>query len=300
MTDELSIIPEPVHVARRDGIFRLSRETTILVEDDTARLGRYLQELLQPATAFALPVARISEQQPAGRNSISLRLDYDAVDLGEEGYELSVSKDEIVIGARTQAGIMYGIQTLRQLFPVAIERTQPSNETMTWEIPCVAIRDQPRFKWRGLMLDCSRTFWSKDYVKRTIRLMSLYKLNRLHLHLTDDQGWRLEIKQHPELTRIGAVFPQKYNEPAERQGYYSQDDIKALVEYGNLHNVTIIPEIEMPGHSLAALACYPELSCAGGPFEIHPFFKGPTIHPDIFCAGNEKTFQLLEDAYGFS
>ena len=147
-------------------------------------------------------------------------------------------------------------------------------------------------------MDCSRTFWSKAFIKRKIRLMSLYKLNRLHLHLTDDQGWRLQIRKHPQLTEIGSKFAPKYQELPERQGYYTQDDIREIVAYAARHHVTIVPEIEMPGHSTAALAVYPDLSCTGGPFEIFPFFKGPGITKDILCAGNEKTFQFLEDVLG--
>ncbi len=292
--DTISIIPKPTTMTTSDGTFTISQKTTIITDKNTVRLAEYVRELFFPATGFAFPVERTSERESDTPNSISLRLMPSMNDIGEEAYELSVSKDRIAVRARTQAGIFYGIQTLRQMLPSEIERTKQAKE-ITWDIPCVEIRDKPRFPWRGLMMDCSRTFWSKSYIKRTIRLMSLYKLNRLHLHLTDDQGWRLEIKKYPELTTIGSMFPKKYKEPLERQGFYSQADIKEIIEYGNLHNVTIVPEIEMPGHSLAFLACYPELSCTGGPFEIHPFFKGPNIHKDIFCAGNEKTFEQLED-----
>ena len=295
LAEIISVIPKPTTMTPSDGTFTLSQETTIVTDENTVRLGKYAKEVLSPATGFVFPVKRISEQKPATRNCISLLLIQNMDNLGEEGYELSVGKDGIAIRARTQAGILYGIQTLRQLLPSEIEKTKPAGKKTTWNIPCLEIQDKPRFPWRGLMIDCSRTFWSEDYIKRTIRLMSLYKLNRLHLHLTDDQGWRLEIKKYPKLTQMGSRFPEKYKEPLERQGYYSQANIKKIIEYGNLHNVTIVPEIEMPGHALAALVCYPELSCTGGPFEIHPFFKGPHIHKDIFCAGNEKTFELLED-----
>jgi hexosaminidase len=145
------------------------------------------------------------------------------------------------------------------------------------------------------MLDCSRTFQSLDYLEKTIDRMAFYKMNILHLHLTDDQGWRLQIKKYPELTGEGARFPEHWKEPASHEGLYTQDQMKELVAYAGARNITIVPEIEMPGHSLAALACYPELSCTGGPFEIHPFLKGPSIHKDIFCAGKEETFRFLED-----
>jgi hexosaminidase len=292
--NSLSVIPKPLNMEPLIGTFSLSKETAIVADTNTIRLAAYAKELFTSATGFEFPLERFSNHKSARRARISLLLAQGISDLGEEGYRLSVRKDGITISANTQAGVFYGIQTLRQLLPSEIERSKPAGR-IKWEIPCVEIKDQPRFPWRGLMLDCSRTFWSKEYIKRTIRLMPLYKLNRLHLHLTDDQGWRLEITKYPKLTTVGARFDVKYKEPPERQGFYSKADMKDIIEYGKLHNVTIVPEIEMPGHSLALLACYPELSCTGGPFEIHPFFKGPHIHKDILCAGNEKTFKVLED-----
>ncbi len=292
--ETISVIPKPHRITHLQGVFTLSQKTVISTDENCVELGKYAQELLSPATGFLMPLEQVSDRKPTRPHSISLRLEPQMDNYGAEGYALSVKKDGISIHASTPAGVLYGIQTLRQLLPAKIESSKPV-ENVAWEIPCVEIKDKPRFPWRGLMLDCSRTFWSKDYIKRTIRLMSFYKLNRLHLHLTDDQGWRLEIKKYPKLTSIGSKFSDKYKEPSERQGFYSQTDIKEIVEYGNLHNVTIVPEIEMPGHTLAALACYPDLSCSGGPFEIHPYGKGPGNHKDIFCAGNEKTFQFLED-----
>jgi hexosaminidase len=148
------------------------------------------------------------------------------------------------------------------------------------------------------MLDCSRTFQSPGYIRRTIDRMSFYKMNVLHLHLTDDQGWRLEIRKYPELTVKGARFPERYAEPPAHQGFYSQAEMRDLISYAAARSVTIVPEIEMPGHALAALSCFPGLSCSGGPFEIYPFFKGPNITNDIFCAGNDGTFEFLENILG--
>jgi len=291
----LSVIPQPQTIQPREGSFRLAPQTTIAVDHRAAGLGKYLHDLLHPATGFPLPVVEITDAAPAGRGLICLWLASDAQDLGDEGYALSVGQDRIVLRAPTEAGIFYGIQTLRQLLSSAIESSNPVAQAAGWEIPCVEIVDRPRFVWRGLMLDCSRTFWSKDYVKHMIRLMALYKLNRLHLHLTDDQGWRLEIKKYPRLTQFGSKFAARFHEPARVQGYYTQDDIKELIAYARQHYVIIIPEIEIPGHSTALLACYPELSCTGGPFEIHPFSKGPGIHKDICCLGNDETLAFFED-----
>ena len=146
------------------------------------------------------------------------------------------------------------------------------------------------------MLDCSRTFQSVEYLKKTVDHLAFYKMNILHLHLTDDQGWRMEIKKHPELTRKGARFSPKYNEPESNQGFYTQTELRDLVKYAQLRGVTIVPEIEMPGHTLEVLVCRPDLSCTGKiPDDIFPFFKGSNITRDIFCAGNDDTFKFLED-----
>lgn len=291
----VTVIPEPKVMTPSTGEFFLSDQTVIETDEITAALGKYAQGLFSPATGFKLPLKRGFSEESSHTSRIQLRLNELTDDLGKEGYTLSVKKDEINLCAATQAGVFYGIQTLRQLLPAGIERSQPTAGVIQWAIPCMEIKDQPRFPWRGLMMDCSRTFWSKEYIHRTIRLMALYKLNHLHLHLTDDQGWRLEIKKYPKLTQLGAEFPARFSEPPEHQGFYSQADIKEIVAYAAQHHVTIVPEIEMPGHALAALACYPELSCTAGPFEIHPFHKGINIHPEIFCAGNERTFEFIED-----
>lgn len=288
-TKPISIVPQPINLIQAAGSFQLNSKTKISCVGDLTFQAEQLVKLLKPATGFELAI----ENQNLKKNVISLTLDNALEKLGEEGYHLLAGPKRIKISAFTEKGIFYGIQSLRQLLSEEIESVDIV-ENQTWEIPCLSIQDNPRFKWRGLMLDCSRTFWNVDYVKRTIRLMSLYKLNVLHLHLTDDQGWRIAIDKYPELTQKGAQFPSKWKEPKERQGYYSKKDIREIVEYARQHNITVVPEIEMPGHSLEVLACYPELSCTGGPFEIHPFFKGPGIHKDILCAGNEQVFEFLE------
>ena len=200
-----------------------------------------------------------------------------------EGYELQITTSGAVVRSSSAAGEFYAEQTLKQL------------RAADGSLPCVAIRDAPRFPWRGLMLDCSRTFQSVEYLRKTIDRLAAYKMNVLHLHLTDDQGWRLEIKKYPELTRKGARFPDKYHEPEARQGFYTQDQMRELVAYAAQRHVTIVPEIEMPGHSLAALSVMPQLSCTGGPFEIFPFFKGPGMTSDIYCAGNEEVFTFMSN-----
>ncbi|HLA83612.1 MAG TPA: beta-N-acetylhexosaminidase, partial [Thermoguttaceae bacterium] len=291
----ISVVPQPVKIEAQEGVFRLSPDTTIVADKDAVEVAEYARELFAPATGLPLPIERLSDPKPHRANRITLKVNPDRNDLGKEGYALSVRGDGVTIQGATPTGVFYGVQTLRQLLPPAIERAKPSTDATAWEAPCVEIIDQPRFPWRGFMLDCSRTFWKKDFVKRLIGQMALYKLNVLHLHLTDDQGWRLEIKKYPKLTEAGAKFAARYHQPPEYEGYYTQDDIKEILACAARHHVTVVPEIEMPGHSKAMLTCYPELSCAGGPFEIYPYGKGPGIQKDICCAGNEKTFEFFED-----
>lgn len=286
-----SIIPQPVELSVGKGVFVLNDETTIYHSPSLKAKADQLAETLRPATGFDLELA-IDQSR---KNSIHLILDNELKRLGEEGYELEVGEGKISISASTEMGIFYGIQTLRQLLPAQVESDSKVAGSISWDVPCLKIQDQPRFSWRGLMIDCSRTFWSIDYLKKVIDRMALYKMNVLHLHLTDDQGWRLEIKKYPELTEIGARFPEKWNEPKEREGFYSQEEMRGLIEYAANRNITIVPEIEMPGHCLAVLATYPDLACIDGPFEIHPFFKGDGIHNEILCAGNDDVFVLMED-----
>jgi hexosaminidase len=293
----LPLIPQPAKMRVFKGAFTLSPSTVVLFDQNTMDNGAYLVDLLRPATGFVLKMKRVAGKETEA-NCIALLIAPDKSSLGEEGYALSVRKDRVIIRAPRAAGIFYGIQTLRQLLPLEIGSQNLDRERRGWEIPCVEIEDKPRFPWRGLMIDCSRTFWSKASLERKIRLMALYKLNRLHLHLTDDQGWRLEIKKDPKLTEIGSKFAEKYHELPECQGYYTQDDVREIISYAARRYITVVPEIEMPGHATAALTVHPELSCTGGPFEIYPFFKGPAITKDIFCAGNEKTFQFLEEVLG--
>ncbi|MDX9972896.1 MAG: family 20 glycosylhydrolase [FCB group bacterium] len=210
---------------------------------------------------------------------------------GDEGYALNVTPQRVSIRAAKPAGAFYGTQTLLQLLPV------PRNGA-TLTLPCISIADQPRFGWRGLMLDCSRTFLSLDYLRRYIDRMAFYKLNVLHLHLTDDQGWRVEIKKHPKLTEAGAQFDPRLK--GEISGYYTQDELRALVRYAADRNVTLVPEIEMPSHALGALTAYPDLSCRGDAYNVVPFVHTATAEVPappygVFCAGNERTFEVLED-----
>jgi len=288
----IQLIPKPLRVVRSDGNFVISRSTPVRHDGKSAGAAAFLGETIRELTGIDPPVE-------AGNDvpGLLLRLDASLLARGPESYNLTIRQDGVTLEAPDPRGLIHGVQTIRQLLPVErIVGLRP--DSIAWRLLCATIEDQPRFPWRGLMLDCSRTFQSPDYIRKTIDRMSLYKMNVLHLHLTDDQGWRIEIRKYPILTGKGARFPDKYAEPAAHQGFYSQAEMRNLISYAAARNVRLVPEIEMPGHALAALACFPDLSCSGGPFEIYPFFSGPNITSDIFCAGNDKTFEFLDNVLG--
>jgi hexosaminidase len=268
------IIPAPLHIETLSGEFVFTASTAIIAPESLA----------SQAGMFSVSVIDLLGRKlscSAGGKSngnILLRIDKN-LEKGE-GYELYILPGNIEIKASSEAGIFYGLQTLRQLL------ISSSNGI----IPAQSVKDAPRFAWRGVMLDVSRTFMSVNLVKRYIDLFSMYKLNVVHLHLTDDQGWRVDIKRYPLLTEIGSKFDAKYNTMG---GYYSQDDIRELVRYAGRRNITLVPEIELPGHACAALAAYPELSCAGIRPEIHTFFEGPSVHTEIFCAGKPEVYEFI-------
>jgi hexosaminidase len=208
-------------------------------------------------------------------NSISLCTDR-AVHYGKDGYRLDIKDDSVLISAASSLGVFYGVQTLRQLFPAEIE-SQTRVDGIDWTLPGVSIIDSARFEWRGVMIDCGRHYFSSDAIKRQIDLMSCYKLNRFHWHLSDDQGWRIEILSYPELAG---------------PNFYTQKEVREILEYASLRGVTVIPEIEMPGHCVAALRKFPELSCTGGPI---PEPNDGGVHEDVFCAGNDSVFVFLQN-----
>jgi len=238
--------------------------------------------LPQPATLEVRPGYFQSSRPLRTLNDLGRKLRLTSRDanpaLGPEGYELTVTTDRVTICASGPAGIFYGQQTLRQLLP--------------GPIPCVHIEDRPRFQWRGALLDVARHFFPKEFLKRYIDLLAFHKLNVLQLHLTDDQGWRVQIQRYPKLTRVGSRRAETCGDAQRYGGYYTQTELRDLVAYAAARQITIVPEIEMPGHSLAALAAYPEFSCTGGPFRVRTTWG---IERDVFCAGNEKTFEFLQN-----
>ena len=293
-----ALIPRPVHVVALPGEFTITEDTAIVAPPAARETAMLLRGHLAEDAGLHLPLIDADAVEPSYDGNLiepgkgdgrSIRFEFwKGADDG--AHELAVRPEGVTLRAGEPRGLYWACQTLRQL----IRLSRRDGDDVSRRIPAVVIEDRPRFGWRGLMLDCSRTFQSLEYLRATVDRMAYYKMNVLHLHLTDDQGWRLEIEAFPELTEKGARFPGKWDEPEAHQGFYRKKDMKALVAYAAARGITLVPEIEMPGHTLAVLACFPELSCTGGPFEIHPFFKGPGIHPDIFCAGREETFDFLE------
>ena len=292
--DALSIIPLPAEIQKQSGQFTITPETAITADAANRQNATYLRNLVAPPTGFPLP---IQGGEHAQANVIRLALGGDRDTCGREGYTLTVSPQAVTIKAAEPAGVFYGIQTLRQLLPVEIERRAPVTG-VAWRVPCVTVRDAPRFGWRGYMIDEGRHFHGQETIRRALDLMALQKLNVLHWHLTEDQGWRIEIKQYPRLTEIGSMrkgtargFVGKHD-GVPHGGFYTQEQIREIVAYAAERHITVVPEIEMPGHSLAALAAYPELSCTGGPFEVSCRFG---IRADVYCPGKEETFAFLQN-----
>ncbi len=265
----LPVIPRPVHMIRGTGGFALTSGTLIVTDRATRQIGYQLADWLQPATGYRLSVAGAAG---GATRSISLRLDATLSRLGDEGYRLSVTPGRITIRAFRPAGAFYAVETLRQLLPPDVFRSAPVSGA-SWTVPAVDIEDMPRFQWRGAHLDVSRSFMPKEFVKKYIDLLALHKLNRFHWHLTDDQGWRIEIKKYPLLTSIGgwrrqslvgvqhnyADTTQWVYDKIPHGGFYTQDDVREVVAYAQARFITVVPEIEMPGHAQAAIAAYPWL-----------------------------------------
>jgi hexosaminidase len=279
-----SIIPLPVAITTTGDMFILSDTTRIYVDpgsDELAAIGGYLAGWLGAADFVTTP-----DQPQAG----AIRLTTTGADpaLGDEGYVLAVAADGVTIAANQPAGAFYGVQTLRQLLPVALESGAAQPAGAQWAIPTLVIRDAPRFAWRGMMLDVARHFFGVEDVKRLIDLLALYKLNRLHLHLTDDQGWRLMIESWPRLAEVGGSTAVD----GDPGGYFTQAEYREMVEYARSRYIDIIPEIDLPGHTNAALAAYPELNCDGVAPDL---YTGIEVGFSSLCIDKEITYQFVDD-----
>jgi hexosaminidase len=275
------LVPLPRLVRAGTGAFVLTAATKIVAGPaEVAPVAQLLAERVRAATGFPLELVAAA---PASGPHIDLALDATIVE--DEGYRLDVQPAAIAVRARTAHGLFDGVQTLRQLFPAAVEGTASA----PLSAPAVHIEDAPRFRYRGLMLDTSRHFFPVPFLLRLIDLAALYKIDVLHWHLTDDQGWRLEIKKYPQLTKVGAY---RDDGNGGRYGdFYTQDQVRQVVAYAAQRFVTVMPEIEMPGHAQAALSAYPQYSCTGGPFTVKTTWGGSDA---VFCP-SEETFQFLTD-----
>lgn len=307
----IAIIPEPVQLTKKTGTFLLPSTISVSAPEDNAvqPVIAALKQKMKATGSKIIPAQKTSS--PTILFSLNSKKD---VVIGKEGYKLSVKPKTITINANGAAGLFYGLQTLFQLFPKEIESATPV-KNVKWELPCVEITDYPRFGWRGLMFDVVRHFFTKEEVKHYIDDMVRYKFNMLHLHLTDDEGWRIEIKSLPELTKVGAwrvnkvgyfgtFSPPSPDEPKDYGGFYTQDDLKEIIQYAKDRYVNILPEIDVPGHSLAAIASYPELSCTpeastynvrSGERIMDWSHGAPPLAlvDNTLCPANEKVYEFL-------
>ena len=293
-----AILPELLKMVMGAGAFKLEPDTRICTDSASRATGEYLAAQLRQATGYRFKVST-SAKPGAVRRAILITTADAKAGLGAEGYELTAVQDSVVIRAPESAGGFYGAQTLLQLLPPEVFAAKPV-AGVVWTMPCVQIEDQPRFKWRGMLLDVSRQFFNKAEVEKVLDTLALHKLNTFRWHLTDDHGWRIEIKQYPKLTQVGAwrkgidfdLDPKAstaYGPDGRYGGFYTQDDIREVVAYATARHITIVPEIEMPAHAAAVLGAYPEFQCD------RPTNSAPVAFFGAFCVGNEQVFEFLKN-----
>ncbi|WP_432221626.1 beta-N-acetylhexosaminidase [Flavobacterium sp. TMP13] len=310
---DYQIIPKPVSLEISKGKFLINSNTKISASSDLKNEGQYLSSLLSELTKTNIPLYT--------KNGGNIELKIDNSIKEKEGYLLSITSNKVMISGKTATGVFYGIQTLRQLLPVSVKSDTKTVDKIT--LPAVIINDYPRFYYRGMHLDVGRQLFPVNFVKKYIDLIAMHKMNVMHWHLTEDQGWRIEIKKYPKLTDVGSkrfgtitghLHKETGNDEQEYGGFYTQEEVKDIVKYATQRHITVIPEIELPGHASAAIASYPYLSCfpkeatvitnnmgskagkqaqeKGNPKLVQETWG---VFDDVFCAGNEKTFDFLED-----
>ena len=286
---DYNVIPLPQEVTlTQKGAFVLTGATPIVYPEGDEQLkndAQFLSDYIADVTAL-----RLTTTSAKVKNAITLRLNKKVQ--SKEGYVITVDKKGVVIEGATAAGVFYGVQTLRKSIPVDKSLTEVT-------LPAVMLKDAPRFGYRGVMLDCARHYFPVKFVKQFIDLIAMHNMNVFHWHLTDDQGWRIEVKRYPGLAKIGSVREKTvlgHNsdvfDDTPYGGYYTQEEAREIVKYAADRFITVIPEIDMPGHMIAALAAYPDMGCTGGPYKVSPIWG---IMPDVLCLGNEKTYQFCED-----
>ncbi|MCK5571764.1 MAG: family 20 glycosylhydrolase, partial [Bacteroidetes bacterium] len=301
-----TIIPRPVHCEIRDGEFRLTEKTEVLLAPavrEVENVADLMLSYINRSTGYSLSTKPLPPGE-SHENAIVIRLTEDTSVRNPEGYLLEITPRGVLLSAREPRGLFYAVQTVLQLLPPEVFAAERGSRN-DWTLPALTIRDYPRFIYRGMHLDVSRHFFPAWFIKRYIDLIALHKMNVFHWHLTDDNGWRIEIKRYPKLVDVSAWRvdredepwrgrePQEAGEKATYGGYYTQDEIREIVAYAAARHVTVIPEIEMPGHSSEVLAAYPELSCTGGQFTVATGGYWPNI--DIFCGGNDSVFVFIEN-----
>ena len=303
-----NIIPCPNDIVLKSNKFEINRNTIIIAGEELNSSILFLHDFLNRTYNLDLVIINLNQARNK-KNYIIIQL-YEDLYKNPEEYHLIVDKEKITLEAPTERGIFYGIQTLIQMF-YQISQNSNSPELNDIKLNCVEIHDEPRFKWRGFMLDEARHYFGKETVKKILDTMALLKLNTFHWHLTDDQGWRLEIKRYPRLTevgskRIGTVYVKnrviinsgvsnRETDGVPVTGFYTQEDIKEIIDYAAKRHITIIPEIDLPGHTIALLTSYPELSCTGGPFEVGTQYG---IYRDVLCIGKDIVFEFVEGIIG--
>ena len=286
---DYNVIPLPQEVTlTQKGAFVLTGTTPIVYPEGDEQLkndAQFLSDYIADVTAL-----RLTTTSAKVKNAITLRLNKKVQ--SKEGYVITVDKKGVVIEGATAAGVFYGVQTLRKSIPVDKSLTEVT-------LPGVVLKDAPRFGYRGVMLDCARHYFPVKFVKQFIDLIAMHNMNVFHWHLTDDQGWRIEVKKYPGLAKIGSVREKTvlgHNsdvfDDTPYGGYYTQEEAREIVKYAADRFITVIPEIDMPGHMIAALAAYPDMGCTGGPYKVSPIWG---VMPDVLCLGNEKTYQFCED-----
>ena len=279
---QYEVVPLPQNIQMQQGApFVLNNQVQILAADGLLREAQFLQQYIKEVSDIDLTIADKRQKK-----TTYIALSVSPKVINPEGYVLTVSAKGITIDGGSSAGVFYGIQTLRKSIVCS-------------QIPAAVVTDAPRFVWRGMHLDCSRHFFSIDFVKKFIDLLALHNMNRFHWHLTDDQGWRIEIKKWPRLISVGSQRSgtiigtnSDIDDGIPYGGYYTQDEAREVVTYAAARHITVIPEIDMPGHMLAALASYPELGCTGGPYQVGHYWG---VYKDVLCVSNERVYQFVED-----
>ena len=297
-------LPQSIEIQKGEPFTLWGGLVQIVAPENLQGEAEFLQAYLKDISSETLPIAQKREK---GMSYIELSVSPKVT--APEGYVLTINKKGITIAGGSAAGVFYGVQTLRktvvnarQLQHVTELTNQPSASSATPPFTLlypVVITDAPRFSWRGMHLDCSRHFWSVDFVKKFIDLLALHNMNVFHWHLTDDQGWRIEIKKWPRLTTVGSQRSgtiigtnSDLDDGIPYGGYYTQAELREVVAYAAARHITIVPEIDMPGHMLAALAAYPELGCTGGPYQVGHYWG---VYKDVLCVGNPKVYEFVQD-----